>query len=293
MFQHPVPTEDKLSSFYPESYYAYEPPNTDFIPRGLRHRLVWLKLHYLKYLRRYQHLPVWKNPILAFIGSLLDPRPFCFAAPEFSRGGCLLDYGSGTGSAVAFMQYIGWNAEGIEFNAMAAQAGKEAGLAVHHGSIETLENLRDRYDYVMTSHCVEHVPDVWRLFRAFYTALKPGGTLAVDVPNADAVAVDRYGKFYYFLGMPVHVHVFAHASITYLAKAVGFRAVSVGTYSRWESQARSEMMKLRSKHKPSPQEGFFSLSKREVLWGRIRAIPTYLSSQKQGRGDCLVMVCKK
>lgn len=135
MFQHPMPTEKELRCFYPDSYYAHQVPDTDLTPRGLRHRGVWLTLYYLKYFRGYQHLTVWKNRLLACVGSLLDPRPLWFAAPYFSPGGYLLDYGSGSGATVVLMQYVGWYAEGIESNTRAAQAGKDAGLTIYPGSV--------------------------------------------------------------------------------------------------------------------------------------------------------------
>src|SRR5262249_40966691 len=69
-------------------------------------------------------------------------------------------------------------AEGIEVNAKAVEAGRSAGVQVDHGSIDALENRPCRYEYIMSSHCVEHVSEVRRLFRAFFHALKPGGILA-------------------------------------------------------------------------------------------------------------------
>src|SRR5215468_5815480 len=75
MFQYPQPEEGELLRFYPDSYYAHQPPVTDFAPRGLHHRGVWLWLHYLKYFRGYQHLGVTRNLILAYLGNFLDQRP--------------------------------------------------------------------------------------------------------------------------------------------------------------------------------------------------------------------------
>jgi SAM-dependent methyltransferase len=203
-----------------------------------------------------------------------------------------LDYGSGTGNAVAFAQYIGWTAEGIEINASAAKAGREAGINVDHGSIETLENRPGRYNYIMSSHCVEHVPDVWRLFRAFFAALKPGGVLAIDVPNGDSVAAERFREFYYYLGMPVHVHLFTPASIRLLAHSTGFVDISTATYRHWNTQAESAVLIRRSQNGRSVS-AFRSHGKWEGFLGRMNSLPTYLRSRLRSRGDCLVMTCVK
>lgn len=293
MFQYPFPTEEELSGFYPESYYAHQRPHTDLTPRGLRHRRAWLKLHYLKYCRGYEHLPVWKNPVLAFIGSFLDVRPLSIGAPRFVPDGLLLDYGSGSGDSVAFMQFTGWRAEGIELNAKAAQVGKESGLTVFHGSIERLEVFRSRYDYILSSHCVEHVVDVARLFRAMFDALKPGGMLAIDIPNSAAAAIERYREFAFYLGLPVHTHLFSPTSIRRLAEQAGFVNVTIATYSRWSTQVKAALLWLRAQRGETPQLSFQSPRGWEGVRAAMISLPTYLRSKTHFRGDCLVMTCLK
>jgi SAM-dependent methyltransferase len=202
-----------------------------------------------------------------------------------------LDYGCGTGNEVAFAQYVGWTAEGIEINSNAAKAGRDAGISVDHGSIETLENRPGRYDYIMSSHCVEHVPDVWRLFRAFFAALKPGGVLAIDVPNGDSLAAERFKELYYYLCMPVHVHLFTPASIRLLAQSTGFVDICITTHNRWYTQIQSAVLRRHSRHKGLACVRFPLHSPWECLLGSIRCLPTYILSQTQSRGDCLTMTC--
>ena len=292
LFQYPAPREDQLFQFYPTSYYAYQPPATDFAPHGMRHRGVWLWLHYLKYFRGYHHLSVSRNPILASFGYLLSQRPLHFDAPIFKRDGTVLDYGSGTGHAIAFAQYTGWKAEGIEINETAAKIGRKSGLRIDNGSIETLEERPERYNYIMSSHCVEHVADVSRLFRAFFKALKPGGVLAIDVPNGDAISVERFRAFSFYLGMPVHVNLFTPTSIRLLAHSTGFADLSIETYSRWSTQAESAVLIRRSRNRKSIST-FRVHNAWEGFLGRISSLPTYLRSRLQSRGDCLVMTCVK
>lgn len=293
MFQHPLPTEEELIGFYPDSYYAHQLVDNDFTPRGLRRRGVWLKLHHLKHYRGYRQLPVRENAVLAFCGSLLDKKPLWFAAPRFLPGGVLLDYGSGSGDSVAFMQYLGWQAEGIELNAKAAQAGRASGLAIHQGSIERLEVFRGRYDYIMSSHCVEHVTDVRRLFQAMLQALKPGGMLAIDIPNGAAAAIERYQEFAFYLGLPVHTHLFSPTSLRRLAEQTGFVNVTVATYNRWSTQVKAALLWLRAQRGEATQSSFESARGWEGVRAAMVSLPTCLRSKTRLRGDCLVMTCLK
>ena len=279
-------------SFYPDSYYAHQPPVTDFTPHGLRHRGVWLRQHYLKYFRGYHHLSVSRNPILASLGYFLEQRPLHFDSPTFRPHGVFLDYGSGTGGTVAFAQYAGWRAEGIEINATAAQIGRESGLRIENGSIETLEDRPGRYNYIMSSHSVEHVADVWRLFRAFFKALKPGGVLAIDVPNADAISVERFRAFSFYLGMPVHVNLFTPTSMRLLADSTGFVNISTATYSRWSTQAESAVLIRRSQN-GSRFLPSVPMASGKGFWAESNPCRHIFGLELQSRGDCLVMTCAK
>ena len=294
MFQYPMSDEACLLQYYPSTYYSFRPPATDVAPKGLRHRGVWLTLHYLKYFRGYEHLPVYRNAVLAYVWRYYPKKPLHFGLPSYEPGGAFLDYGSGSGNTVGFAQFIGWEAEGIEINMGAAQAGNAAGLKIKQGSIDTLERNCERYDYIMSCHCVEHVPEVRRLFRAFFKALKPGKALAIEVPNADALAIQRYGEFYYYLCMPVHFHIFSPQSIRLLAEEVGFTDVVVASYSRWYTQAEAAILQARARHNRDCQTARYkSYTKWEGILGRLRSLPTYVRSQSPHLGDCLVMTCQK
>src|SRR5438105_2923285 len=44
---------------------------------------------------------------------------------------------------------------------------------------------RDAYDYVFSSHCLEHMRDARATLADWWTLLKPGGTMFVIVPDED------------------------------------------------------------------------------------------------------------
>jgi SAM-dependent methyltransferase len=293
MHQNPIPDEKNVLGYYPASYYAYQPPNIDLMPRALIHMGVRLTMHYLKRCRGYRHLPCRGNPLLAAMGFLRHRRPLHCGLPRYKEGGVLLDYGSGAGHYVAFARFIGWETEGIEINAAAAQVGRNAGLSILTGSIETLESYTGRYDCIVSSHCVEHVTDVRRLFHAFFRALKPGGLLAIDVPNAAAAAIERYREFAFYFTMPVHIHGFSPDSIRRLAEQTGFVNLTVATYSWWPTHAKAALLLMRSRRSVIDSPAFAEPRGWEGLVARMAALPTYLRSRVDLRGDCLVMMCLK
>jgi 2-polyprenyl-3-methyl-5-hydroxy-6-metoxy-1,4-benzoquinol methylase len=291
-FQFPTPEESELLRYYPKEYYSFQPPQSDFTPRGLRHRGVWLTAHYRRLCRGYRHLELFPNPLLAFLGWWLIGKDRDLAAPRFIPGGTLCDFGCGSGSSVAVSQYFGWDAEGIEVSEAAVAAGKSAGLKITQGSIEALESRCGAFDFIGSHHCVEHVPDVSRLFRAFYTALKPGGTLVIEVPNADSAALHIYGEMYYYLTLPVHIHLFSHRSLDLLAARSRFTNITTKAISHWFSHAASWLLG-RDVRKGRASPRFNSHTKWARVLARVPSLASFLRSTGDQRGDCLVLVCNR
>jgi len=295
IIQYPIPSEAELVNYYADSYYAYEAPTLDYQPSLFRHWGVWLKLHYLKYYRGYKHLPIKYNPLLALVGKWFEHKPLNFDAPYFIENGKILDYGSGSGDSIGFAKYLGWDAEGIDFSQFAAQIGQESGLSITCGSIEELEKRSNRYDHIMSSHCVEHVPEIERLFKAFYRSLKKGGTLLIDIPNGKSLSIQKTREYFYYLGMPVHVHIFSPESISLLSHRVGFKSIKIASYCRLYTQAASLELQAKWKRGGNLDKCFKKKRSWLLLKYYIKALFSTYNYRKHNNtsGDCLVLEIKK
>ena len=139
MFQSPMPSDEQLARYYPEGYYSFQTPEIELGPSGLRHRGLWLAMHYARLWRGYRHLRLIPNPVLAWLGWLLVRKGRDLSVPIYIAHGSLCDFGCGSGSRVAVMQYLGWNASGIDISESAVVAGRRAGLKIMKGSTDVLE----------------------------------------------------------------------------------------------------------------------------------------------------------
>ncbi len=292
MFQAPLPSDELLARYYPRDYYAYQPPETDLSPKGLRHRGIWLTAHYARLCRGYCHLRFTPNPLLAALGWLLVRKRRDLSVPRYVAGGSLCDFGCGSGGQLAMMQHLGWDASGVDFSASAAAAGQKAGLKIIAGSTEALESRPEVFDTILASHSVEHVRDPERLFGAFFTALKPGGTLVVEVPNASAAALDVYGRYYYYLTLPVHLHIFSPRSLELLARRQGFSGIVVTTISHWWTHAESWLVR-RDNRRANGSARFNSHTKWDRILARAPSLFGFVRSLAKLRGDCLQLTCKR
>lgn len=75
---------------------------------------------------------------------------------------------------------------------------------------------KHNYDYIHTSHWLEHVGDIELTMNALSTLLKPGGCLFIEVPNTEYHYWDRYN-----IDTP-HIHFFTKKSLSKLLANHGF-----------------------------------------------------------------------
>jgi 2-polyprenyl-3-methyl-5-hydroxy-6-metoxy-1,4-benzoquinol methylase len=99
----------------------------------------------------------------------------------------LLDVGAHAGRFMHLAQERGWTVEGIELNPRtAAYAEARTGAPVHRVNAHTLALDGHRYDAVVLTDVLEHIPEPGRLLAALGELLEPGGVVAVKVPNGSA-----------------------------------------------------------------------------------------------------------
>jgi SAM-dependent methyltransferase len=104
---------------------------------------------------------------------------------RLAPSGRVLDVGAGQGDFGAVAREC-FDFEGTEISSEGVRVARERHrLAIHHGDLVDLALPRDRYDLVTLWHVLEHVGDPRALAAECARVLRPGGVLAVAVPNAD------------------------------------------------------------------------------------------------------------
>lgn len=100
-------------------------------------------------------------------------------------GGRLLDVGTGQGDFGAeAKRYFAF--EGTEISSEGARMARERhGLTVHEGDVLDLPLERGSYDVITLWHVLEHVPEPRPVVDRCIELLRPGGVLAIAVPNTD------------------------------------------------------------------------------------------------------------
>lgn len=97
--------------------------------------------------------------------------------------GRLLDVGTGDGRFLAAAAQAGFECEGTEISEDGAARARERGFEVRNGQFTELSTPPESFDVVTIWHVLEHVPDPGAVLAQSLAILRPGGWLAVAVPN--------------------------------------------------------------------------------------------------------------
>lgn len=159
-------------------------------------------------------------------GPILDPLERIVN----SGGKRLLDVGCGIGQLLVAARSRGWDVSGIEFNDKAAQYGRDIfGLSISSRAVESYGSENEKFDAVTLRHVLEHLEKPHETIASLVKLLKPGGALAVEVPNMAGFYPQILRAWWYGYGVSQHLWHFTPHTIEIIAKLAGCRVTHVSS----------------------------------------------------------------
>ena len=193
----PLATEEQLDAFYPADYAPFD------LPTG---------------------------PLAAAMRLMQKARDRTFPLSSLAGTGpprTLLDVGCGRGDLAASWIEAGWAVRGIEPSREAASVARRRGVDVIEGTLATVVLEPESVDAVVFRHSLEHVIDPLGDLRKVRAALRPGGRLAVIVPNWGSWQRRAFGEYWFPLELPRHRTHFTRQGLQAALAAAGFQAIDV------------------------------------------------------------------
>ena len=130
----------------------------------------------------------------------------------------VLEIGSGGGEFSYLLTRLGFLVKGIEPNEGYGNYSKtEYGLNVQIGFAQNTEFSPESFDFITTSHVLEHVDDPTLVLKKLHGWLKNDGVLAIEVPNVEATCQSPKSTFH-----AAHLFNFNQATLSLLAEKCGF-----------------------------------------------------------------------
>jgi len=204
----------------------------------------------------------------------------------FTRSpGVLLDVGCGIGHHGAAFRERGWIVHGIEPSASAAREAARCGLIVHCGTLRDAGAPTGPFDVVIFNHSLEHIPHPGDALRRAHSLLRPGGEIAVAVPDFGCWQRRLFRDRWFHLDIPRHLQHFTAGTLADLAGQAGFQEVSVTRYASPNGLPNSVQYLLLG-HLVLPQRGR-SARITAVFYRLVRAITSRLP------GDHLLLTARR
>lgn len=108
----------------------------------------------------------------------------------YPQGGKLLDVGCSIGQFLTMARDAGWDVQGVELNADAAEiARRDYGLTVHGEKIEEADFAEGEFDVITLWGVFEHLTDPNAMLRSIRRVLKKDGLVLFFVPNGHSLII--------------------------------------------------------------------------------------------------------
>ncbi len=160
----------------------------------------------------YQEITQW--------GDAFDWAAFNSSLPQSKR---YLDIGCSAGKAVKLFQLCGWQAEGIDLDEEAIEFGRQKGLNLQMGTIDSI-NEDNTYHLITLIDVIEHVVDPKILLQQCKQLLAPGGVLFIKTPCADSLPHRFVGNAW--LESKEHLHFFSRKTLQHLLEYCDLTIIS-------------------------------------------------------------------
>lgn len=193
-------------------------------------RLTNLAILYDKDYFFYQHTNAsMQKRVLSQVQRLVLP------ATPYAPGSRLIELGSARGHLLNTLQQIGYDVQGLEFSADAVADSRAAyHVPIFEGTAEQYLQAGHpgAFDIALACTVIEHVgaPDVF--LDACSSLLKPGGILAMDMPNINSFNAQAVGPAWEMY-QKYHVYLFNPTTITLLLERHDFKVIRTFSYENF------------------------------------------------------------
>jgi SAM-dependent methyltransferase len=105
------------------------------------------------------------------------------------------------------------------------------GVPIHKKALDEIGFPSGYFDMVVLWHVLEHLPDPANAVLEIARILRPGGILALAVPNFSSVQRQLFGPFWFHLDLPRHTHHFGSRVLENHLSRAGFSTRRQTTFS--------------------------------------------------------------
>jgi SAM-dependent methyltransferase len=139
------------------------------------------------------------------------------------HAGSVLDIGFGNGGFMLSMSKLGWRSVGLEFADKVDLNFDPAGRCEVLFGLESIDGIEPgQFELITLWHVLEHLTDPVNVLRSVRRLLKPDGKIVIAVPNMESLSARVFGRHWYALSPPWHLHQFTPRTLNKALCEAGF-----------------------------------------------------------------------
>lgn len=196
----------------------------------------------------------------------------------------IFDIGCGRANFLRYLAKQGYDAYGCELEGFSFPEYPEK-ITFWKGSLETLPVEESSFDAVSIWHVLEHVREPKAVIEKIGKILKPGGVLAVAVPNYDSIQAKLFPGHWFHLDLPRHLFHFKEKALCEMLSQAGLKIVGRSTQS-WDQNLYGAIQ--------SAMNAFLKVSEPNKFYSLLKNSPAPDQTIKRGvglMGHGLIALC--
>ena len=211
------------------------------------------------------------NRIVAILFSPLLRRQYWWLPEQNTSIEKFIDVGCGSGKNVALMHSFGFESWGTDISSSVSCNQNREGPNLVVGDFAEARLPINHFDLVISDHAIEHMPDPIFVFSKLRSLLNDAGTAYIAVPNSESLSARIFGRYWYFLGAPLHAVNYSPRTIRAVAARVGLDVVEIQSEGNYQELLGSLQAFANRKTNKTSSEGLIWSSKSfrllGFLWG--------------------------
>lgn len=224
------------------------------------------------------------------------------------KGARVLDIGCGNGNFLRYVAEAGREAHGVELPGKSLERARLLlDLHLKEGKLTEGDFQDGFFDMITLWHVFEHLDKPRQTLDIITKILKPGGRLALSLPNIESDQADKYGSRWFHLDVPRHLFFMGPDALTEQLSQRGFTRLSAKFMSFEQNVYGYMQSALNTKHrerdvlyealKGHRMQGFsnFDILKQKLYCALTLPWFTWLSLREagKGRGGTMELVFEK
>jgi len=183
----------------------------------------WLSIFYSKYYRDL-YTNFQEHPAITVLleQATRGSKYYNYISSYLSENDKILEIGCGMGGVLMPFKISGHDIKGIDLGKKFIDLGNQFNLNLELLTIENLLSRSEKYDLIILSHLIEHIPELELFLKKVIQLLNDNGKIFIAVPGLKMINKTYHGNLHIYL-QNAHCWSFTQVTLSAFLNRLGFK----------------------------------------------------------------------